>query len=74
LTVTLFERANLQPPEVFPQGVANQRGTVQLRASRGPVRRPQQPRIENNLDCLHIWTLIHSILHIQVSAFHSHGV
>jgi hypothetical protein len=54
---------------MFPQRFAHQRGTVLFRSPRGLVGGLQEVLIKNDLDCLHMWTPLHSILHIQILKF-----
>src|SRR5882757_3061662 len=45
--------------------MTNQSGAILFRLPRGFVRRFQKTLVENNLDCLHMSTPLHSILHIR---------
>jgi hypothetical protein len=65
LAVAFFTGSQFQPTEMFPQGVAHQSGPVSLSALRGLIGGLQQPFIEHDLNDLHMWSLFHSILHME---------
>jgi len=48
---------------MFAQRFTNECGTIQFGATRGLIGGVQKLFIENNLDCFHMSTLFHSILH-----------
>jgi hypothetical protein len=48
---------------VLPEGLTYQCGTISFHSPCRPIRGLQKTFIENNLDCFHMWTLFHSILH-----------
>jgi len=52
---------------MLPQCITHQCGTILIRPPRGLIRGVQELFIENNLDCFHIRSLLHSILHIRKS-------
>lgn len=64
LSVTLFQRPNLDSSQMFAQRVAHQRGTILFGLACGSVSGLQEFLIENNLDCFHMWALLHSTLHL----------
>jgi hypothetical protein len=53
LAITLFQRSDLQSPQVFSERVTNQCRTIPLRPARGPISRLQELRIKDDLDGFH---------------------
>ena len=51
-----------------PEGFTNQRGAIQLRSPRRNFRGAEQFGIEDDLDCFHMWSPLHSILHNNLPA------
>jgi hypothetical protein len=65
LAVALFTGSQLQSAEMFPQRVAHQCGTVSLCALRSLIGGVQQLFIQHDLNDFHMWSLFHSILHME---------
>src|SRR5215471_1039609 len=74
LTILFFAGAHFQSPEVLPQCIPYEGGTIAFRPPCGLVGSLQQLSVENNLNCFHhhygLWSLIHITLHIQRNGLH----
>ena len=57
LAVTFFEDARLQSPQVFPERVAHQCGTIPFCPASSPVGALEELLVENNLNGFHIVNL-----------------
>src|SRR5207245_5084128 len=65
LSIRLFPLPHLQRSKVRAHRLSDERGPVELESSRGPVGGLQQSRFDDDLDRLHVWSLLHSRLHSQ---------
>jgi hypothetical protein len=64
--IALFLSLQIQPEQIFTQRLANERGAVSLQPARSLIGRAQQFFLEDNLDRLYMWSLLHNLFHIHL--------
>jgi hypothetical protein len=65
LAVAFFLRPNLQSLEMFPQRIAHQGGAVLSRPLCSLIGGLQKLLVEDDLNYLHMWIILHTLLHMQ---------